>query len=98
MHEQFRSIRSVTARRRRSLALDLSRARDWVGLRDLPGIMSVELRLEYAGVTGRTLMRDVQALESLGILARGRSGVRANRERILAFLPWRNEPEGGDKA
>ncbi|MCY3755707.1 MAG: hypothetical protein OXG99_16645, partial [Alphaproteobacteria bacterium] len=42
--------------------------------------------------SNRTLLRDVEALVRRGLLSSGPDGVRANRERIRAFLPWRNEP------
>ena len=92
VHERFRDAGGATARRRRSLALSLSQVREEVGIGALPNL-NATLAREYARVGARTLVRDVAALQRLGLLLRGQGGVRANRERILAFLPWRNEPE-----
>ena len=57
----------------------------------LPSLDATVAR-DYATVSNRTLLRDVEALVRRGLLSRGPDGVRANRERIRAFLPWRNEP------
>ena len=93
VHERFRDVRGVTARRQRSLALALSRAGGEVEIGALPDL-NADLAREYVRVGRRTLARDVAALAGLGLLTRGAGGVRANRERILAFLPWRNDPGG----
>ena len=93
VYEQFRETRGVQDRRRRSLVLALSQSKKEVRTGELPNL-NADLAREYARVTRRTLLRDVDSLLQLGLLARGRNGVRANRERILAFLPWRNEPAG----
>ena len=93
VYEQFRETRGVQDRRRRSLVLALSQSKQEVRTGELPNL-NADLAREYARVTRRTLLRDVDSLLRLGLLARGPNGVRANRERILAFLPWRNEPAG----
>lgn len=93
VHERFRDVRGVTARRRRSLALAVSRASGEVRVAELPNL-EAGLARSYALVTPRTLIRDVAELTRLGLLRRGSGGVRANRETILAFLPWRHEPGG----
>jgi DNA-binding HxlR family transcriptional regulator len=41
--------------------------------------------------TGRTLFRDLKELEQTGLIERTAEGVRAKREIILAFLPWRKK-------
>ena len=93
VYEQFRETRGVQDRRRRSLVLALSQSKQEVRTGELPNL-NADLAREYARVTRRTLLRDVDSLLQLDLLARGPNGVRANRERILAFLPWRNEPAG----
>ena len=93
VYEQFRETRGVQDRRRRSLVLALSQSKQEVRTGELPNL-NADLAREYARVTRRTLLRDVDSLLQLDLLARGPNGVRANREGILAFLPWRNEPEG----
>ena len=94
VHDQFHGADSATARRQRSLVLALSQEPEEVRLAAMPDL-NADLAREYARVSSRTLSRDVEALLRRGLLARGRGGgVRANRERILGLLPWRNEPAG----
>ena len=93
VHAQFRDAGGTTARRRRALVLALSRAGRAVGVGELPDL-NADLARAYAQVTPRTLARDVAALVKLGLLANERGGVKADRERILAFLPWRHAPGG----
>ena len=95
VHAQFRDAGGTTARRRRALVLALSRVRGAVGVGALPDL-NADLARAYAQVTPRTLARDVAALVGRGLLAHDRGGVRANRERILAFLPWSLAPGGGE--
>ncbi len=91
VHEQFREADSVTARRQRAVVLALSRDTAGVRVAELPNL-NADLARDYARVSSRTLLRDVAALSRRGLLVHGPDGVRANRERILAFLPWRNRP------
>ena len=92
IHREFGHPRSVTELRRRALAVALARAGKRVKVGELPDL-SPNLVRDYAKVTGRTLVRDVSALAARGLLVVDREGVRSNRERVLAFLPWQNEPE-----
>ena len=91
VHERFREISGAQDRRRRSLVLALSQIKEEVRVRELPNL-NAELARGYARVSSRTLFRDVDQLLRQRLLTRGANGVRANRERILAFLPWRHEP------
>ena len=92
IHREFGHPSSRTELRRRALAVALARIRGPVKARDLPNL-NAPLAREYARVSVRTLMRDVSALAARGLLVPGREGVRSNRERVLAFLPWQNDPE-----
>jgi len=89
VHEKFRDQPAATAKRQRDLVLDLSTVRNVV-----PAVKVAELtpRLAryYAGKSPKTLQRDLVALEKSGLVERSSEGVRARRESILAFLPWRN--------
>ena len=91
VHEQFGEGGGATERRRRSLLLALSRQPDAVPVSRLSSLDATVAR-DYATVSSRTLLRDVEALVRRSLLASSPNGVRANRERIRAFLPWRNEP------
>ena len=93
VHERFRTAQSAADRRRRTLALALSSLADTVKLDELPNL-GVDVARAYAGLSRRTLMRDVEALVQMALLRRDGSGLRVNRELILAFLPWRHDQAG----
>ena len=97
IHREFGDSRSVTERRRRSLAVSLARTKKPVKIRDLE-TLNPHIAREYAKVSGRTLVRDVVALAGRGLLVAERGGVKSNRERVLAFLPWRHAPGGTGEA
>ena len=88
IHRDFGEPRSVTGRRRRALAVALARRKEKVRVRDLP-TFDPHLAREYATVSYRTLIRDVAALVERRLVVVDRDGVVSNRERVLAFLPWR---------
>lgn len=93
VHEQFHTRNSPADVRRRKLLLALSEQTDPVAVAKLPAL-SIELSIEYHDKTTKTLMRDVNALEEMGLLVKRRNGtVRANREKILAFAIWRASDE-----
>ena len=89
VHGTFRTISSSAASRQRTLALSLSRAAAPVRIADIP-TLDADLGRAYATVTSRTLHRDIKALIDLGLVVYEGRKVRAHRERLLAFLPWRN--------
>ena len=89
VHEEFRNVKGTTARRRRSLALALAGVGEEVEIVALPNL-SPDLTLEYAKVSRKTLTRDVFHLQRHHLLVRDGTAVRANREHMLALLPWRN--------
>ena len=93
VYEFFRDKRSEAARRRRHLALDLSRLKAPVSLSDLPDI-SPRLAREYASKTSRTLSRDVNALIGEGLIVKTSQGYRAHKELIFAFLSPRLGKKG----
>ena len=88
VHETFRTASGSAASRQRTLALSLSSAEAPVRITDIP-TLDADLGRAYATVTPRTLHRDIEALISLDIVVHEDRTVRANRERLLAFLPWR---------
>ena len=91
VHETFRTTSGSAAsrQRQRTLALSLSRAKTPVRIADIP-TLDADLGRAYATVTSRTLHRDIEALISLDLVVYEDRTVRAHRERLLAFLPWRN--------
>ena len=95
VHERFPDSSSPSDVRRRRLVLDLSREREPVRYRQLMEV-SPRVARAYAGKTIRTLARDRNALEKMELLRRTPEGYVANRNLILAFLPFRSFPPTGD--
>ena len=88
VHEEFREKTGKTARRQRSLVLDLSRLEKPVQA-GMVSDLSPRLAREYAGKTPKTIRRDLGALLKMDLVERTPEGFRAKKEKILAFLPWR---------
>lgn len=88
VHEEFREKTGKTARRQRSLVLDLSRLEKPVQA-GMVSDLSPRLAREYAGKTPKTIQRDLGALLKMDLVERTPEGFRARKEKILAFLPWR---------
>ncbi|MGL5857976.1 MAG: Fic family protein [Angustibacter sp.] len=92
VHEKFRGRGTQSAERQRELVLAL------------PGTSAVPvsevrrltpaLAEKYAGKQQKTITRDLNRLELLGLIRRSaRGGVRARHERMAAFLPLRAETD-----
>jgi Fic family protein len=101
VHERFRDKRGLNSKRQRDLVLDLSTATEPVSVARVPEL-TPRLARCYAGKSAKTLQRDMAAVEKLGLVERKPEGVRAKRELILAFLPWRRtdakfKPASGEK-
>jgi Fic family protein len=89
VHTKFRDRTGPAAIRQRDLVLDLSQSREPVPLRKIPEL-SPRLAKAYAKKSPKTLQRDLIMLHyGLDLIRRTPEGVVANREIILAFLPWR---------
>lgn len=89
VHTKFRDLPGPAATRQRDLVLDLSQSREPVPTSKIPEL-SPRLAKAYATRSSKTLQRDLIELEyGLGLIKRTPKGVLANREIILAFLPWR---------
>ena len=86
VHGVFRDRNSAADTRRRHLVLDLSQVDAPVALSELR-VLTPRLAAAYAGRTGKTLTRDINALERLGLVERTSEGIVANKGVILAFLP-----------
>jgi Fic family protein len=84
----FEDRRSKSDLRRMHLVLDLSAMPAPVPRPRLPDVSPRAARA-YADRTGKTLTRDVNWLEAQGLVIATPTGYQANRERMLAFLPWR---------
>ncbi|GEJ56127.1 Fic family protein [Anaeromyxobacter diazotrophicus] len=89
VHDQFRTRKTPSASRMKDLVLELSKKDAPVPRRDLPRL-SPQLAVAYAGTTDKTLSRDVNALEGMGLIMKTDAGYRAMSEIILAFCPARH--------
>ena len=97
VHSSFDNEHSSNSRRQRWLVLDLSDAAKPVPRSKLPSL-SPRLAKAYSEKTSRTVYRDLRALVEQGLIRYEDGGFVANRETMLAFLPWtktdlRNSPE-----
>ena len=90
VHESFRRARGATDRRQRALALALSSCETPVSVDDVPDL-GAEMARAYAGLSRRTLMRDVESLRQRGLLRVTPEGLAVRRERVLQRRPWRHE-------
>lgn len=88
VHDVFKDKKSPAQTRQKWLALDLGDAAEPVSNTEIREL-SPRLAREYSHKTDKTLQRDLGTLEKLGLVERGQNGIRAKREVILAFLPWR---------
>ena len=88
VHEKFRDRAGLNAKRQRDLVLDLSTAREPVAVGKITEL-TPRLAKTYAGISAKTLQRELAAAEEMELHERQAGGVRARRELILAFLPWR---------
>lgn len=87
VYESFGTTSSGAELRRRMLAIEISKQPDPVKPGDLPSI-SPSVAAEYAGMTPRTLARDIDTLIDRGLIKQLDDGsVRPRREILLAFRP-----------
>jgi Fic family protein len=93
VHDHFHNQNSASDVRRRHVVLALSAVPDGVGVSKIQNL-TPELVREYFGKTSKTLARDLNWLLEADLITKDRKGVvRANREKILAFLAWRAPEE-----
>ncbi len=96
VHDVFRDKHSPAETRQRWLVLDLGNAKEPVPVGKIREL-TPRLAKAYATKTPKTLQRDLGALEKLELVERSAANVRAKREVILAFLPWRKRPATKEK-
>jgi len=92
VHDAFRDQSTKAAHRQKSLLLDVFAKEEPVLISALDQL-SPRLAKAYAGMHPRTPMRDVEALESRGLLIRDGKMVTANAALIAQFLPIRAAPK-----
>ena len=89
VHDMFHSRISRSDIRQRNLVLDISNSEKPVPPQKIAEL-SPRLARDYASKTYKTIQRDLNALEKMNLIERTADGVRAKKETILAFLPWKN--------
>ncbi|WP_328770417.1 DeoR family transcriptional regulator [Streptomyces sp. NBC_00286] len=87
IHERFRHSTGETARRRKLVALALG-PEDWTPAAEIRHL-SPKIAEAYAGLTAKTISRDLNALEQLGLITRTRTGVQPALEQLRSFIPLR---------
>lgn len=88
----FKDRSGPTAHRQRLIALELGRTELPAKRADVPRL-SPEIGLAYAGKTGKTIARDLNALGQLGLIMLTQKGYVARLDIVSAFLPERTEAE-----
>ena len=89
VYERFRDHQTPSTLRRRNLVLALSQSPRRTPIKEI-ATLTPPLAAAYARRTKKTLMRDLQALVTMGLITENDDGYRANKGVILAFLPGRN--------
>jgi len=92
IHEMFRDKKSEADVRRRHLVLDLSSQSGFISISKIREI-SPRVSASFATKKRRTISRDINELVSMDLIEHTKEGVRAKKEKILAFLPDRRIPE-----
>ena len=92
----FSEAHTKTARRQRDLVLALP-AEQFVP-RARISTLTPQLAGGYAGKQAKTVTRDLNALDKLGLIERGPKGIRARREIMLSLLPPVAPGVEGDRA
>jgi cell filamentation protein, protein adenylyltransferase len=86
VHEKFRGRESISDRRQLKLVLALTGRLGFTPRSELRRL-TPELAEAYTAKTAKTLSRDINELEQLGLVEKNKEGLRATNEQILSFLP-----------
>jgi len=88
VHEMFKDKTTAADHRRRHLVLDLSAKDTPIPLNQIR-LISTRLAEAYATKKSKTIARDINELITMDLIEKTPEGIRARREKILAFLPAR---------
>lgn len=91
IYQRFAHRDSPAALRQRRLVLELSKVFEPVPKTAMRRLSTV-LTEAYVGKTGKTLTRDLNALEEMGLVRKTAVGYEPRRDAILAFLPLSADP------
>ena len=91
VHGLFRDRSGVASSRRRTLVLELSKTDDPIRRREMRNL-SQALFEGYFGKTDKTISRDINALEEMGLITRTRDGIVAKKGLMRAFVSPSMDP------
>ncbi len=86
IYQQFAGLDSPSDRRRRTLALAISKSSEAIPRSDLRHL-TPRLAESYADRTDRTIYRDIAILTKMGLIQKMDSGYLPARQQLLGFLP-----------
>lgn len=96
IHTMFVDEASPTAKRRRHLAIGISRStKGWTI--DEVFASDIKLSRSYAALDQKTLTRDLNFLINMGLILKAGKLLKPNLSEIQSFLPWRHDAEQYDK-
>ncbi|MFE9309503.1 Fic family protein [Streptomyces sp. NPDC088353] len=87
IYERFQHSTGDTARRRKLVALSLLPGK-WTPSAEIRHL-TPEIAEAYAGLTAKTVSRDLNALQNLGLITRTRTGVAPAIDQLRSFIPLR---------
>ena len=88
VHDVFKGKNSEANERRRHLVFDLPNDSKPISPSKIKEI-SPRLAAAYSNKTSKTVLRDIMELLKLDLIEMNKEGIRAKKEKILAFLPRR---------
>lgn len=83
----FRHLQRPSDRRKLHLLIDLAERKQTLPIAEVH-LVTPRIAAEYSRVSQKTILRDLQALEELGLLEIENGRVRVMREIVLRFLPF----------
>lgn len=93
IHEMFKDMNRRSDVRLRHLALDISKQREAIPMDRIKDI-SPRIAAHYARLSNRALPRDIKFLVKMDLIETTPEGIRAKKELISSFLPYRRKNQG----
>jgi len=90
VYERFQEKKGAHEERQRRLVLALGQVSSFVPISKVKEL-TPRIATDYAAKSDKTLQRDLAEMESAELIERREVEVRARRELVLAFRPWRKE-------
>ncbi len=90
IHEMFKDMNKRSEVRLRHLALDISKQKEPIPMDKIKDI-SPRVAAHYARLSSRALPRDIKFLVKMDLIETTSEGIRAKKELISSFLPYRRK-------